>query len=229
MYLNTPIVRANKSFPDWWKELPTFIPKFGSNETHDHTVINYATVKDCYAFSELYKKGIIIENWCDISIKSNPTNFLYYYSGNDAPDVHSKGQLGRGFNNYHHIKLTSPWHFNEKTGVKFLWMGAEWSLDNLNIKVLPGIVSYDIMSLTNVNIMFPCIDNEFIIPVGNPLVHLIPITEKKLVINNIVVSKEELEKRKLNAANASFFGWRKVLHLRERNRKRGTCPFSSGE
>ena len=137
--------------------------------------------------------------------------------------------IGNGFPEYNHIKLNSPWIFQEKTGIKFLWMGAEWALDKYNIKVLPGVINFDIVSYTNVNIMFPKDDKDFFVSVGQPLVQLIPLSEKKLVLKNHLINRNEYDTMIINSASQSFYGWRKVLQLRKRNKKRGTCPFGFGD
>jgi hypothetical protein len=229
VYLNTPIVKTIKTIPEWWKELPSYKPTFGQVDKFNHHILGHPTVKECYAVIELYKKGIVIENWADISIKSNTNYYNYYFSGGPNPGIHDKKQIGTGYPDYHHIKLQSPWRFIEKTGVKFLWIGTEWSLDKLNIKVLPGVINFDIISGTNINIMFPKNDNEFVINIGQPLVQLIPITEKKLNFKNHLIDKNEYDKIHINSASYSFYGWRKVLQLRKRNKERGTCPFGFGD
>ena len=229
VYLNTPIVHAGKTIPSWWKELPTYKPSFIKTENDNHVFKRGQNAKDCYAIIELYKKGIVIENWSDISIKSNNEYFNYYFSSGPKPELHNVKQIGSGFPNHHHLKLTSPWRFVEKTGVKFLWFGAEWALDKLNIKMLPGILNFDIIAATHINFMFPKVNTEFIIPIGQPLVHLVPLSEKKLVIKNHLVDQVYFNKVLINSDTGSFYGWRKILKLRERNKKRGTCPFAFGD
>jgi hypothetical protein len=228
--MNVPIVRASKTIPQWFRELPNPELNFGKTDEHEYTIKSKNfNIKHCYGFLELFKKGIVIENWADISIKSDYENFNYYYSSGPQPEIHTRNQIGNGFSEYHHIKLVSPWRFIEKTGVKFLWFGAEWSLDKLNIKILPGVINFDIISGINVNFMFPRIDNEFVVEIGQPLVHLIPISDKKLVFKNHLVDNNEFQKLTIDSGHISFYGWKKVLELRKRNKKRGTCPFGFGD
>ena len=77
--------------------------------------------------------------------------------------------------------------------------------------------------------MFPKNDNEFVINIGQPLVQLIPITEKKLNFKNHLIDKNEYDKIHISSEKWSFYGWRKVLQLRKRNKERGTCPFGFGD
>ena len=227
-YMTTPIVRSSKAFPDWWQKLEPYTPTFYQTPENPYHLRKYEemTARDCYAIVELYKKGIILENWCDISFKVQDGYYNYWCAGNtEKPEDHSKRQLGGAFPNHHHIKLISPWVFREKTGAKFLWLGAEWSLDELDIKVLPGLLNFDIISPVNVNLMFPIRNGTFTIPVGNPLVQLVPLSEKNLKVHNHLVTKPEFDKLVLTSDKPSFYGWKKVVQLRKRNRERGTCPF----
>ena len=91
--------------------------------------------------------------------------------------------------------------------------------------VLPGIINFDIISQVNVNFMFHMRDGTFTIPIGNPLVHLVPLSEKNLKIHNHLVTQQEFDKLSLSSNKPSFFGSRKTIQLRKRNKERGTCPF----
>jgi hypothetical protein len=225
VYLTTPIVRASKALPEWWVKLKPGSPKFVHSEENPYHIKEDLTARNCYAIIELYKKGIIIENWADISFRMENNSYNYWYASGDPPQTHDKKQLGTSFPNYHHIKLSSPWMFRETKGVKFLWLGAEWSLDKLDIKILPGVINFDITSQVNVNMMFPVRDGTFTIPAGNPLVHLVPLSDHKLTVKNHLVTRQEFDKNVLNSRQITFYGWKKTLQLRKRNRERGTCPF----
>lgn len=229
-YVNTPIIKSGKAVPEWWKELPPYRVSFDNiNDNPYHLNSHELTARDCYAIIELYKVGVVVENWCDISIKTQNGDFNYWYTSCEKPEVHNRGQLGNAFPNHHHLKLVSPWIIREKTGVKFLWIGAEWALDNLELKVLPGVLRFDIVTTINVNIMFPKRDGEFVIPAGQSLAQLVPLTEKRLKVRNHLVTEQEYEKYKMTSMSVSFYGWRKALQLRKRNKERGTCPFHFGD
>ena len=226
--MTTPIVKAGKASPEWWQKLRPYTPKFyDTPEEPYHLKMNEEmTARDCYSIIELYKKGAILENWCDISFRMENGYYNYWHAANtEQPQEHPRQQLGGSFPNHHHTKLISPWAFREKTGAKFLWIGAEWSLDTLEIKVLPGVINFDTISQVNVNMMFPMRDGTFMIPIGNPLVHLVPLSEKNLKVHNHLVTQQEFNKLTLSSTKPSFFGCRKTMALRKRNKERGTCPF----
>ena len=87
------------------------------------------------------------------------------------------------------------------------------------------MINFDIISQVNVNMMFPIRNGTFMIPIGNPLVQLVPLSEKNLKVHNHLVTQEEFNKLSLSSNKPSFFGSRKTIQLRKRNKERGTCPF----
>jgi hypothetical protein len=125
------------------------------------------------------------------------------------------------------MKLSSPWIFKEKTGIKFINLGAEWNLDKFSFRVLPGVMEFRVNSFTNVNIMLPKEQNKFIIPVNQPLTNFLPLTEKKLVVKNHLITEEEYKKMSYNPSLVYFHGWRACKNMIKDNDKK--CPFGFGE
>lgn len=225
IFQQTPIVRASKVFPDWWKDLPTPKLNFNYDNTEYVSPSTDSNMRNCFGFLELYKRGIIIESWCDLHIKSSKEEIRYFYSNGKSPGSHNRSQWGEGFKNYHHLKLHSPWFFQEKTGINFLFFGAEWHLEDYDFKIVPGLIRYDLTAGTNVNMMIPAKDTEYFIPMGKPLVHIVPLSDKKIVLKNHLVTTEEFN-RKAIQVGGSWHGWRSSIELIYRNRKRNSrCPF----
>lgn len=216
----TPIVRASQALPEWWKKLPRNKIEYNF-ATEDYPSSNI-TMKHCYGFLELYKRGVILESWCDVAVKTTDKNVEFFNSNGEKPISHLRHQWGESFKNYQHLKLISPWIFKEKTGEHFLFMGAEWSLEAYNFKVVPGVVNYDWNTGTNVNLMIPN-NTQFEIPMGQPLAHIIPLSNKELVVKNHLVDSFEYSKvTKISAR--SFYGWKTIKKLNDRNKER-KCPF----
>mgnify|MGYP003352843411 CR=1 FL=1 len=72
-------------------------------------------------------------------------------------------------------------------------------------------------------------EDMFQIPMGNPLMQFIPLTEKKIKIHNHVVTEEEL-KTKIYNVTGTAMGWRRTISLVRRNDKREKkCPFGFGD
>jgi hypothetical protein len=223
-YEYTPIVRASKTIPDWWKKLEHVGPLKKENGVYD--IEN--NMKNCYGFVELYKRGAVIENWCDIYLNVSQEGYEYYKSYGIAPQQHRREEYKGGFENYHHIKLISPWHFREKTGMHFLFMGAEWAIE-YPVKVLPGVVQYRDNCGTHINMMLPKYHEsyDFTLKLGQPLAHIIPLNDDvKVEFKNHLLTEEEL-KKEMRFGGLSLDGMRGVTDIVKRNNAR-KCPFGFG-
>ena len=187
-------------------------------------------MKTCYGFVELFKRGLVIENWCDLAIKTfnNSSEVKYIYSFGDNPVPHNKTQYGKGFPNHNHIKLISPWRFREKTGIKFHFAPMLWNLDSYDFIILTGILNFNINLDTNINIMLPKKDNEYIIKIGTPLIQIIPLSESEIIQKNHLITYEEYNQ--IAKVNKSYYGWRGIDKIMKRNNERKSkCPFRFGE
>ncbi len=235
-YKFAPIVNAHKARPEWFQHVED--PKPSNTSSRFFTVTNgminfnkdpsLRTLKSCPGFSELYRRGFILESWCDMAFNVDKDVFSYYYSNGKQIAMHNPGQVYPGFQDYNLVKICSPWHLRVKENVPFLALGAEWSLDNYNFKVLPGVVNYQIQTSSNAFIAIKKdVKQEIIINVGQPLVHFIPLIDKKIVIHNHIVTEDELEKYRYNEVGTAT-GWRRTAYLTNRNAKReqeSKCPF----
>lgn len=210
----TPIVPATKAIPDWWKALPKgeveFKPKQDPREK--------LNMRSCAGFLDFYKKGVVLESWADFNLTVASGSLGVFYSTGEQVAAHSRTQRGLGFKDYCHAKLPSPWHFKEKSGVQFLFMGAEWALEGFTFRVMPGIVTFDLNYSTNVNMLIPIGSPDQTIKMGQALAHIIPLSEKRLVTKTHLVSPLEYDKDLLMAR--SFYGWRAIRKLAERNKSR---------
>lgn len=227
VYQLTPIVKSSKTIPDWWKELPNLQFTLGRNEQGyivNQTLMN---LKDCYGFLEYFSNSICIPHWSDIFIETTKDSYHWYNSYGPNPDEHEKEQVGKGFADYHHIKLSSPWFFREKTGVQFVWVGAEWNLDKFHFKVLPGVLEFRVNCGVNVNIMLPKEEKRYIIPANQPLANIFPLSEKNVVVKNHLVTEEEKRRIVYNPGKVYFNGWRSCKKILSKNDKK--CPFGFGE
>lgn len=231
VYRLTPVVNSYKSKPDWFLKLPPLDKE--NQQAFLNTKKEVKNIRTCYGFLEFFNKGVVIENWCDIGVRTEGNGDLFYrVSSGPVPELHNPVQYNKGFTDYHNIKLISPWKFKSKEKVKFLMVGSEWNLDKFNIKILPGVLDLDITSGTNIFLMTPKAPQKYIIPVGNPLVHIIPLSEKKMKITNHLVTYEEFEKF-TSTSRITYLGWRKVkkLLIKKDSREKQTkkCPFGFGD
>jgi hypothetical protein len=222
-YEYTPITVGVRTYPDWWKNLPN--PHNGNAE-----IENLQNMKRCFGFTELFKRSFVINHWCDAHFRVTPNEgYKYRVSNGDLPQEHSRDQYTGAFNEYYHTKLVSPWHFKEKNGIPCAFVAADYHHDAYSFKIVPGITQYRDSSSSNINMMLPKSKQvyDFFIPMGTPMVHIIPmVTDKKFQIRNHLVSHDEFIK--IIKRPITFSGFNTFLNLRKKNEEqkpKSKCPF----
>jgi hypothetical protein len=225
-YDHAKIDYGKNYFPEWWKNEPM------------HNEADYPTIKYCVAFKDFYNKGIIIPSWFEIKFFINENNEYGWTSSNHDVGLdlsHPQSQFyGFSKENGFNVKLTSPWIFKTKEEIFFTWTSPTWSLrNNINdFKILPGVISFKYQTGTNINLFVEKNENrskEFHIEALTPLVILHPISERKLVIKNHLISKTEWDRKFNNGADQLFlqnnFQERVSLRKKVRDHIDKKCPF----
>jgi len=156
-----PPRRASAFMPDWWKTLGDYYeePVLAIGKTK-----KTGTMKFCSGFRDLYGSGFIIPLWSDLDLYVSESNFNWVFPNKmSSATYHDLAQHNNSFPNYHHIKLICPWFAKEKTGVKFMYAEPSWSLIpfNGNIRVLPGVVSFDTQPSLNTNLFLRKAPQEY--------------------------------------------------------------------
>jgi hypothetical protein len=182
--------RANKFVPEEWKKLPADLILKANHNPKSKLTVQHHTLKKCVGFTDLYTQGFIIPSWADFqlemmedgrhSIANHTTSEV-----NGMFDQHQRNQFGDEiYPNCGHIKLVSKWWFKEKTSVKFTWNSCAWSNTSEleNFYILPGVVDFKYQSGTHIN-AFQRKGTIVKFNGGDPLVHLIPISDKKIKLH----------------------------------------------
>jgi hypothetical protein len=226
---------SKKFFPDWWKKLPTKYPKIVPNSLG--LEIEHSTIRRCPGVNDIFKHGVMIPMWSDLKVKVLNDKWSYNYSFQpEMCDIqtHPVDQYGPAFDGYNHLKLLSPWVFKEKTGVKFAWLQPSWNLvPHLNqFSIVPAVVDYKFQNATHINMFVPKGDYEFTINCGEPIIHVIPLTEKKLVIKTHLITALEWS-RMMNTKGSPVTFINKNKYFRDKITKQESeqkkCPFGFGK
>lgn len=209
---NSPITEASKVIPSWFASMPSeylvdgFIPS--------------STVKKCPAIVKNITTGLIMPLWADLAIKVENGQYSWHFANDSCgAEIHPSNQWAayKDPTQYGHLKLISPWKFKTKEDISFIWQQPYLHKLNANIEVMQGIDSYKYFYGTTVNCFLNLQHNyNMLLRHNTPLVQLIPLTEKKVIVENIVVSAEEM--KKLNPQHFVFQG-------RYRKKPKLKCPL----
>jgi hypothetical protein len=200
-------MKAAHFIPKWWKKLPSKAP------IPEGSLTPKRTMKTCAGFLDLYSSGFIQPLWCDLNIRVTPEgNYAYQFSDEiSKAEMHSEYQFeGSPFvNTYTHLKLVSPWVAKSKSESKWLFTNPFWNDFGLHdIYVPQGITRFNTVPVPlNVNLFFrrPETDVVHALPFGLPLVHILPLTDKKITLKHHLVSSTELFNLKYKSAVSLFF------------------------
>jgi hypothetical protein len=201
-----PIELATNFYPAWWKSLESSM----KNTNDMGMVVPAPTIKRCDGIIELYKKGFILPLWSDLIVETtNAGEFRYQYSSfENLPIVnHTHAAMGGAFNKFVHMKIQSPWILEEKSGVKFLWQQPSWnSFETLNdLHILPGIVNYKDQGGTHINALISKKNNRLELMANQPLVHIIPVSDRPVIVKNHIVTHDEWHTKSLRYSFLSSF------------------------
>ena len=209
-----PIAPAMKFYPKWIKELHNVVsePKYNGNTNETHSIPS-GTVKGCPGITDYFKTGFIAPLWVDASVIVNPDGRYSFHSA-DQPfsiESHFPGQYA-GFQGYTHMKFVLPWHVEESTGVKFLLQRPMWT-ENANPLYINkftsagGVIDFNSQHSLHLHtfLEIPNEKQEFIMPLGLPMLHIIPLTDKDITIKTHVLSQDEWDKRTIQSTGAKTY------------------------
>jgi hypothetical protein len=110
------------------------------------------------------------------------------------------------------MKFVLPWHVEESTGVKFLLQRPMWT-ENANPLYINkftsagGVIDFNSQHSLHLHtfLEIPNEKQEFIMPLGLPMLHIIPLTDKDITIKTHVLSQDEWDKRTIQSTGAKTY------------------------
>jgi hypothetical protein len=210
-----PIISSIDAVPSWYRSLPSHIN--AGNALFPS--LSQSTIKGCAGITDYFKNSITIPNWIEHRFSIQPDGNMHFMGlREDMPyESHPKHiQMGSAMPDYAHIKLSSPWQFKENTGVKWAWIQSSWHQeDPCQYCIPPGIINYKEHHTTNINVLIPIKNSpkEIVIPAGEPLVQLVPMSDLDVSIHLHTIDYQEWTKMKsyVHSTIHSFLKTRKIL------------------
>lgn len=208
-----PIQKAQKFVPAWWKNLHHSFEQ----KTDVGLTIQRPTIKRCEGLISLYKEGMVIPLWSDVVIETAGNSVKYAFADNQSEiGNHPYEQMSPEFQHYIHAKFISPWRLREITGVNFMFLQPSWNQINFlnDVHTLPGVVDYKFQNTSNVNVLLAK-NKRISIAAGDPIAHIIPLTDKDFEVRTHFIDENELKKMEVGSNSFPFFlgSYRKIKKL----------------
>lgn len=215
---------AKLFYPEWWKSMPKSL--LLPNNIHP-----LPSMKTCQGLIDQFKFGFIVPMWSDLNIEigqiGNP-EARWIYSDNFSEAVpHSELQRGSFLpdNIFFHLKLVNPWLFYCKENIQFQLTPASWHIKNPHEKIIPsGILNFKYQNSLNINAFFTRTESKRIenIKFGEPLLHLVQLSDRELIIKHHLVEEKEWIKFSSFSRSLSFT---KKYSMQKKNKSEKSCPF----
>ncbi len=202
-YHVSPISRANSYVPQWWRALKA---------TDPNQINPLSNMKYCRGVVDHYKQGFMLPMWSDLHVQVaeyGDPQFMYQYADRaSTAEAHDSSQWGDFADpkGVQHLKLFSPWAMRCSAKIDFLMLEPTWNIfsELAGVNVPPGTVNFFWQTTSHINLLFTknAEHTVYRIPVGTPLIHLIPLTERVVEVKNHLVTDAEMKKFK--SAPVSF-------------------------
>lgn len=188
-----PPVPASKFWPEWFKNQKggNWEPGMEKNGTSfdGSRQDGYQTVKSCPAVLDVLNMGYVIPLWCDYKVKrieknencpqgivwrmpAGPFNNMFGASTHPHEQMDAWPFPPDTFEGT--FKLLNPWGVKTPPGYSCYVCAPHYN-KHPNLEVLNGVIDTDIYHELHVNTWFSApIDEEVVLPIGMPIVQIIP-------------------------------------------------------
>ena len=235
IYHNYKIDRASKFFPDEIKQMPNYVQLKQNHNPLSKLMNDVPTIRLCTGIKDLFSYGYILPCWSNLTYEITENGDIFHSDtiadllGDRSYQHHDRMQYGSGiYKDRVHIKMICPWYLSEKSGIKFTWNMCDWHRTDTadDIRILSGMLDFKYQHQLNVNAF---IRKGAIVSynAGDPLVQMIPITDKKVTFKYHLVDDMEYQKMNRNTMIETSYDGHRKLKAHDVTEKK--CPFGFGK
>ena len=214
----SPILPAKDVYPEWLKKVPRSAFDWNIFESRN-------TVKSCPGIIKSITNGFIVPMWTDLALEYNLAGFKFAFADRRSSlDHHSNEAIPGYYTDHFILKLVSPWILKSPVQLQLTFPFYHHPKP-FPIHVAPGTLPFDGTDIEQLNIFLLAEKKEegarILIKQGTPLLHILPVTERKVTIRHEIISTEEmLKKKSISGPNTHFFskGIRNITFNRRKNK-----------
>lgn len=223
VFLHAKPEKAAKCLPDWFKNLPK---QQGFLDDHN-SLFAKRTIKTCPGFVDLYKSGFIFKMWSDLNIEIDTQGgYKYKFLDSQSSIQHHYTYQMSGYdllNTHSQIKIVNPWHVKTDKDINLFCTAPLWNNFGYgDIVVAQGVINLcrTVLPL-HLNLFFKRHEQPFVYELffGQPVSHIIPLTDRPIKLHYELVTEEELERLQ----NQSPF---KLMGKNRYRRTEKLCPHA---
>ena len=207
--------------------MPTWTQSCPRSSSHKDP-LSTQTLTKCMGLHTYFQKGFVLPMWSDVSITIGPrgtSEYTYQYADQKSCiHAHSPDQMNNYYpaDEYQLLKFISPWCIVPSESVDCLYSQPQWnSKEYEDLHVLGGVVDPFYMPEINVNAVIKRGDDEknLLLKFGASLMHIMPITERKVILRNHLVSSEDYYNLKHTMYGQTFYSlYSRVVKRRGKNK-----------
>jgi hypothetical protein len=206
----SPFSPAREYFPEWWKKTPSSSYNWSTGRPDN-------TTKSCPGIIGVLTNGFILPLWCDLAFAFGPEGYKYHFSdGLSRMDIHDDIQTPGFYTEYYHLKIHSPWII--RSPVKIMFQQPTYLRENEYPFITPYGIVTPVKNLFSTNIFTffkkPEQDIHMFIKQGTPLLHIVPLTERKITLKLEVLDNDDYLKAESIICGTNHFSSKGLRNIR---------------
>lgn len=204
---------AVKYLPDWFKQTPKVLDTYQIGAISEPVKCRHTgkpatsrTIKTCPGLIDLYKQSIAVPSWflLEVDLDHEQMTTRTPFSEDVVWDNHPNIQFEKYVNEGHayNIKVSTPWVMQSKPNIKVMFVEPTWDsyYRHHHMRVLPGVMDLKYANQVKINYLMDIPHDDEIFTtrwdILDPLVHMVPLTDKQIEIRHHLVDSSTLSKLK---------------------------------
>lgn len=172
-----PIAPTKEFIPQWFKDIPAKL------FLEPNQLIGHRTVRTCAGITDIFKAGVVLPTWCEmvVELRDNTNHEYRYQFADKASEMLKPAKFALDVNKFTQLELLTPWAFRCSEDVDFMIMQNVYLQDHpFDYYPKAKVHNFRDTHQIKLDLVFPRGDEGKVIriPDGQPLVQIVPLTER---------------------------------------------------